>query len=411
VATVATAALLGVPASATAVGAAGDAAHADAVRVVEDTAFATATAGLTAGSPASAAHADAARVAVRANVAPAAAPDAVLFAEDGGGSTEWSVAPADQDGPDGRHWFELELDPGGCAEELVAVTNLSDRSAVFALQAADGYFNENGRYGMLTDPSLSKNAGLWIEVQPEAKVPADETVLVPFEVRAPKDAEPGDHAAGLAAALFRESQDTGGAGMGVASRFGVRVMVRVSGELAPALEINRARGSYRTGWNPFEPGHAQAEFDLVNAGNTRLAVTGGVSVGPSDAAFPAPDAPAGSVELLPGESRRVSVPVSRVWPGLRREALVTAQPAVVSMTLGDAALPAMEPVQAVARVWALPWPQLALAVGVGLVLWAALAGRSKSRSRRREALARARAEGRAVALAAATAPDAADPAR
>ncbi|MDR1117901.1 MAG: hypothetical protein LBL01_01205, partial [Bifidobacteriaceae bacterium] len=55
--------------------------------------------------------------------------------------------------------------------------------------------------------------------------------------------------------------------------------------------------------------------------------------------------------------------------------------------------------EAVARVWALPWPQLARAVGVGSVLWAALAGRSTSRTRRRAQLARARAEGRAEALA------------
>jgi hypothetical protein len=289
----------------------------------------------------------------------------------------------------------LDLDPGGSATERIAVSNLSaDRDAQFLLQAADGYFTQAGRFNMLADPSASVDAGTWIDAPATVEVPAGETVVVPFTIRVPADAEPGDHAAGIAAALVSSNAGADAQpGVGVVSRFGIRVMTRVTGELVPGLKVDAVNGSYDLSWNPFRAGELALAFDLTNTGNARLYVTGRVEAGGGSAYWPAPDAP--RVELLPGESRRVEVAVDGVWPWFSVGAAVQAVPEVLS--LEGVEPPELGPVGAKARFWAMPWPQLAVLAGAGLIVWSALAGRARSRRRLAALLERARADERAKA--------------
>ncbi|MDR0593792.1 MAG: DUF916 domain-containing protein [Bifidobacteriaceae bacterium] len=320
---------------------------------------------------------------------------------DGSGRVRWSVAPAGPDGrPDGRRWFELALEPGERAEESLAVTNLSDRPVVFGLEAADGFFNEGGRFGMAFDAESSVGAGRWVGVRGEVEVGAGETVAVPFWVDVPANAEPGDWAAGIAAVL--EAGAGGGeTGVGIASRVGVRVLVRVSGELAPSLRVSGLEASYVGVWDLRRPGSVAAGFDLVNTGNTRLTVTGRVSAGGGAAAlFPAEGEPA--LELWPGASRRVEVALDGVWPKFRVPVVVEADPVAVLTASGGTA-PEVAPVAAEATVWAVPWPHLALAGGLALLVGALVARRARSRRRTQALVARARAEGAAAALAGAQA--------
>jgi hypothetical protein len=314
----------------------------------------------------------------------------------------WSVAPAGPAGPDGRHRVELELEPGQRAEDHFAVTNQSMRAAVFAIQAADGYFTAQGRFNMLDQPGDSVDAGTWIDVERRVEVGPGETVVVPFSVDVPAGAEPGDHAAGIAAALTSaEAAEGDEPGMGVVSRFGFRVMVRVAGELRPGLEIRQVGAAYDLSWNPFKPGRLVVGFDLANTGNTRLLVTGEVSagVGGQGGVFPAADAV--EIELLPGDSRRVQVAVGRVWPLFAAKVVVGADPEVLALE-GAGPVPLLARVTASATAWTVPWPQLALAAGLALLVWARLAGRRRSRRRLAALLEQTRAEERARLLAEAT---------
>ncbi|MDR0366946.1 MAG: hypothetical protein LBH68_09000 [Bifidobacteriaceae bacterium] len=317
---------------------------------------------------------------------------APAWAADGDSPVRWSVGPANADGRDGRASFELVADPGERLEEHLAVTNLADRPAVFVLQSADGYFTEEGRFNMLADPSQSKDAGTWVKIESEVEVPAGETVVVPFEVVVPANAEPGDHAAGVAAALVRTGQgEDGSADVGVVSRFGVRVMIRVSGELKPGLEIHQLDASYQLARSPLRPGAMVARFELVNTGNARLQVTGTVTVQGHTVQWPS--AGANRIELLPGEARRVEAAVGQVWPLFRVKTSVEAVPQVVA--LEGVEVPSLPPVLANLTVWAFPWPQLAVLVGVALIAWAWLAGRSRAKRRLARLLDQARAEERA----------------
>ena len=183
-------------------------------------------------------------------------------AADARGEVTWSVQPADEAGPDGRPWIEQDLDPGESVVEHLAVHNFSDHEVAFGLAAADGFFNEDGRFNILPAGQTSTAAGTWIDLVGSVTVPAGGTAVVPFTITVPADAEPGDHAAGVAASVVSTSTGAGGASVGVQSRVGFRVMTRVTGTLAPGATIENVRSSYRPSWNPFAPGDLVVEFDV-----------------------------------------------------------------------------------------------------------------------------------------------------
>lgn len=303
--------------------------------------------------------------------------------------TSWAVSPADEQGPDGRAWAELTLDPGRSVTEHLAVRNLSKQPATFQLKAADGYFTDTGRFTMLPSATPSTAAGTWIAVQDAVPVPAGGTAVVPYTVTVPANATPGDHAAGIAASIrFVGANPDGGGTLGVESRVGFRVITRVTGSVSPALAVGDLTTAYETSWNPGQPGTMTVRTTIANTGNVALAVTGTADAGGASAAFGIPDG-ADTVELLPGDRRTVSATVTGVWPlgpvGVTGRFTATAgglDPVTVSSA---------------ATSWAIPWPQLCtlvLLALLGLIIWA---GRRRRRANLRRLLAAERAAGRAEA--------------
>ena len=54
---------------------------------------------------------------------------------------------------------------------------------------------------MLTSDRESTDAGTWIRIQDSIDVASGADVVVPFTITVPDDATPGDHLAGVAAAI------------------------------------------------------------------------------------------------------------------------------------------------------------------------------------------------------------------
>lgn len=296
---------------------------------------------------------------------------------DGDAEVTWSVSPADADGADGRTVIDLALDPGDTVTEHLAVRNLSDSEVTFALTAADGYYTDTGRFTMLPAGEPSVDAGAWISVEPSLTVPAGETRVAAFTLTVPDNATPGDHAAGVAASLRTSSSDENGAQVGVDSRVGFRLSVRVSGELAPSLAIDEATAAYSPSPNLFAPGLVSVEYTATNTGNTALALSE-VVAGHSGK----------SGNLLPGESRRVMVERFEAWPlGLLFLDLHV-----------DGAVPGDDlrarPHTDTLVIWAVPWLHLLAAVGIALILLAILTGRRRTKRRFAQLLDEAREEGR-----------------
>lgn len=304
-------------------------------------------------------------------------PSGTAWSAEASAPVTWSVSPADATGPDGRAWIEQTLDPGTIVTEHLAVRNLGEAAATFKLSAADGYITETGRFNMLQSGETSVDAGTWISVEPQVSVEAGNTAVVPFTIAIPDNATPGDHAAGIAASIVSSGTTPDGAEVGVESRVGFRVMIRVDGELEPELDVRNVTTDYVTSWNPFEPGRLVVGYEAENAGNTRLAFADRVG-----------DVEAARGDLLPGDRRSIDVEPMEIWP----LGLVTVD-LTVRASVPDESAHAPEVSKAIV-VWAIPWPHLLLAIGVLLVAAAAVFGRRRSRAKLERLLEQARADGR-----------------
>ncbi|MFG6477188.1 WxL protein peptidoglycan domain-containing protein [Microbacterium sp. P06] len=289
----------------------------------------------------------------------------------------WSVAPADENGPDGRSSVDLALDPGTSTTESLAVRNFSEQEVTFALTAADGYYTSTGRFNMLAASDESIDAGTWISVEPALTLAAGETRVVPYTITVPANATPGDHAAGIAASVRTTSADADGTQVGVDSRVGFRVSTRVTGDLAPALEVSDVRADYRPSWSLFAPGRVAVSYVATNTGNTTLAVSDTLGETASEQG-----------NLLPGEKRNVSIAEIPAWP----LGLLFFDLAVDGSVPGET-LTATPYTQSLV-VWAIPWLYLLAAVGVFLILFAIFTGRRRNKRRFERLLQEAREEGR-----------------
>lgn len=324
-----------------------------------------------------------------------ALPSAAIAAEAQGDAVSWSVSPADATGEDGRVAIEHELDPGESVEERVVVRNLGAGDVVFALSAADGFYTEAGRFDMLASDQESTDAGTWIAIPNAVEIPAGGSAVVPFTITVPENAEPGDHAAGVAASVISVKTDASGAtGVGVESRVGVKVITRVAGEIAPAFTVGDVQSDFRVDPNPFEAGELTVTFDVENTGNARMDAAGTLDIAGQQVAFPA-EGQRPQV-LLPGETRSFTLTLTGVWPLFLLSGDLAVAPVAASL---DGEALAVAPSTMPVTVWAMPWPQLLVVGGVVLLVCALLWNRIRSRRRVETLISQAVERGREEALA------------
>ena len=278
-------------------------------------------------------------------------------------TTSWALQPADAEGPDGRVSLRHVLDAGTSATDHVALTNFGERAATFAVYASDGTVTEDGVFDLLPPGQEPTDGGAWITVEPgevataradggvTVQVPAGSTVTLPVEVDVPADAVPGDHPAGVVAELVRG----GSASIGVTSRVGVRVHLRVSGDVVAELAPEVVRATYRPSWNPFARGTVEVQLDVANTGNVRLGSRTVVSVaGPWGAGRAEQQDEVR--EILPGRSASTVVELP-VVPLFRVGGDVVTRGSVV----GDDDVDVSPRPRSVSfTVWAVPWAQLLL---------------------------------------------------
>lgn len=305
----------------------------------------------------------------------------------------WSVRPADQSGADGRSWIELSLAPGEDATDFMAVRNFSDQTVTFTIDAADGYFTDTGRFDMLPPGALSTAAGTWITVQDTVVIDPQATAIVPLSVHVPADAEPGDHAAGVAVSLRSELLSEDGARIGMESRVGFRVMTRVAGSIEPAAKLSVVSAEYSMSWNPLRPGTASVTFEARNVGNARLLLMGELNAAGRSTPFPGEEEP--PQELLPGDARTMTVTIDQAWPLFLLTGEIDLAPVVVTL---DDSTESMEAIVEPIAILAVPWPQLIVGGGMLLLFGGLIWGRIRSRRKTALLISHAREEGRRAAL-------------
>lgn len=265
-----------------------------------------------------------------------------------GADAPWSVAPAANDFGSGRQNYGYTINPGGQLTDAFVVTNHGTTPLDLAVYAADGFTNPKGQFDLLAGGGTSKTVGAWVHPdRADVTVQAGASVEVSFTVTIPKDATPGDYLGGIVTSLTRTQAD----GTSVDRRAGIRVHLRVSGELTPRLAVENLRVDYSGKANLFGKRDATVTYTIRNTGNAILAGRQTVSL-----VSPFGHAQAGKIadspQLLPGETWKVSVPVHAVTPAPRLTATVTVVPLLTDMAGSIAPLPT---VHGKGHTWTYAW--------------------------------------------------------
>jgi hypothetical protein len=314
----------------------------------------------------------AAALAIALPAAPALAADDV----------NWTVRTESNNFGADRTNYGYTIDPGGSVADGIVVANHGQQPVELKVYAADGFTSDEGSLSLVVAGEKSKAVGAWITPSEETvTLAAGETASIPFTVRIPDDATPGDYAGGIVTSLTVPDAETG---VNVDRRLGIRVNLRVGGELAPALAVEGLTVSWNGGLNPFAGGDATLTYTLHNTGNAAISAGSASTVGGVFGLFataaPAPDAIA---ELLPGESVTQTVVVPNVAPLFALLASTTVTP-VVTDAAGSRS-PIAE-VSATGAGIAVPWMLLVILVLVAAAIVIVLRrrGRSKAEAQQRE---------------------------
>lgn len=312
-----------------------------------------------------------------AGVLVAAGPAAVAADDD----VTWTVRTAANDFGSDRTGFTYAVDPGHAVGDALVVANHGDEPLELAVYAADGFTTDAGQFDVLTAGTESTAVGAWLQTGTDAvTVEAGATVELPFTVEVPEDATPGDYSGAVLTSL---TQPDDAAGISVDRRLGIRVDLRVGGDLRPGLAVEDVHLTYSGTANPAGTGDATVGYTLHNTGNTVLNAQQTVAVAGPFGWFRVEtgDVPA-APDLLPGESWEVTVPVDGVVPSVRLGAAVTALPVLTDAAGSTSTL---SPVVGEAHTWAVPWAALVVLL---LVAAAVVLGLRLRRRRQRVGAAR-----------------------
>ncbi|MCT9076854.1 DUF916 domain-containing protein [Streptomyces fulvoviolaceus] len=290
----------------------------------------------------------------------------------------WSVYPISTKVAT-RPYFYLSADPGQTIEDKVVVANKTGKPLTFRLYAADAYNTaRDGGFAVRTLKEKQRGVGVWAKpAKARVKVPAHGKVTVPFTLRVPEGAEPGDHPGALVALDERIDRGDGSVALGVQRAVAARVYLRVGGPTLPAVAVEDVRVIHH---QPLVPGFgdstATISYTLHNTGNVTLDPKVELrATGLFGRTLLARDLAKIPSELLPGQRVRLSEP----WRG-------APQFDWGEVTLTASAKDTRE--SASASFFALPW-LLAAVLAVVLVLGGVLLIRAR----------RARAAARSVTSA------------
>lgn len=282
----------------------------------------------------------------------------------------WSFEPTNPQSGPGRNWFVLDVQPGQVLRDSVTLSNPLDQPLSFQIYAADAYNTAKGGAFTIRDPEEPKeDLANWVTLGTDAyTVPPRQEVVIPFEIRVPENAEPGDHVGGIAAKNVNPEStvNQGGVQVDIKRVVGTRVYARVAGPLVPALRVDDVNVDANASFLPTGGGDGEVTYTVTNAGNVRLSPTATVKIKGPFGQDLYESTGTELQELLPGSSQTVTEPFDEVplagpvYADVRAEA-----PDVVA--------------SAKATTWIIPW--FALAVVAVLMLLLILWRRRRRRQR------------------------------
>ncbi|MHA6760427.1 WxL protein peptidoglycan domain-containing protein [Streptacidiphilus sp. PAMC 29251] len=233
----------------------------------------------------------------------------------------WSVfplpsAPNSRTVTPDRQYFYLEAAPGATVHDKVSVANLSDKPMTFQLYGADAYNTpRDGGFALRAADQKQTGVGAWTHLGSSTLTVAPHTRTdVPFTIKVPVGAEPGDHPGAVVAldTAVEGTSTNGNVAVGIKRAVGARIYLRVTGPAVPAVSIKDVRIDRSA---PLVPGlggsRATIHYTLLNQGNVtihpKLALKATGWIGGTVLRTESTDL---GVDLLPGQEVQLSAP----WP-------------------------------------------------------------------------------------------------
>ncbi|WP_431033815.1 WxL protein peptidoglycan domain-containing protein [Streptomyces sp. P6-2-1] len=273
-----------------------------------------------------------------------------------GEDVTWTVRTAPNSYGADRSSYSYGVNPGGHVEDAMVVANRGKKPLTLTVYASDGFTTDTGTLDLLPAGKKSVGVGAWLRTD-SAKITVrpGKKAEIPFTVTVPREATPGDYVGGLLTSL---KQPDDAEGINVDRRLGIKVKLRVSGALKPALAVEDAHVSYDGTADPFAKGGATVTYTIHNTGNATLAARQAIALHGPFGWFTAHVAsPKPTPELLPGERWKVTVPATGVTPSFALTAKVTLTPLLTDASGSTAPLP---PTTATTHAPAIPWTLLVL---------------------------------------------------
>ncbi|WP_165350482.1 WxL protein peptidoglycan domain-containing protein [Xylanimonas protaetiae] len=261
----------------------------------------------------------------------------------------WSVTTANNDFGSGRQHFEYAANHGEAITDGFEVHNPGTDPMTLAVYAADAFTTADGHLDLRTDGEDATGVGAWLSTGgTTVTVAPGQSADVPFTLRVPAGATPGDHVGGVVTSREETAQD----GTRVERRIALEVRVRVGGALRPGLTVEDAHVHAPALTAGIGAQDATVTYTIRNSGDAALAAHSAVSVaGPFGAARVAAAEVDDSPELLPGETWKVTVPVHGVRALGPLAASVTLTPLLADA--GGSVQP-LDAVAGVAHGWTTP---------------------------------------------------------
>jgi hypothetical protein len=299
----------------------------------------------------------------------------------------FAIAPSNGKTNDGRPTFGYEAKPGQVIKDHVIVYNLGRVKATLVLYPIDAMTGADGSFSLTQLTDQQKAFGRWAKFDKNFFVlPGGQSVVVGFTITVPKNANPGDVAGGIVVSDVpkRPTINSVQQQLAVATRIGLRSVVRVDGKLHASLAVNDLTTSFEPNWKTPGFGRLTVSWTVTNAGNVRVGADQHVEVaGPIGGALASSD-PSRLASLLPGDSVHQSAVFDSVLAPVRLSATVDAKPVVLEgevLSQNDGVTSS--------STWAISWSGVLLLTLIGALVTLFLL-----RLRRRRAAAGGTGDGR-----------------
>jgi len=267
--------------------------------------------------------------------------------------------PTSPDPKGERAAFSYSATSGANVRDTVVVSNFGEQPLILHIYANDAVNTTDGGFDLRPSAEAPKDAGGWVKFDDGKTfqtVPPKSKLELPFTLGVPANATPGDHAAGIVAALTMPSADARGNRVNVEQRVGTRVYVRVSGDLKAQLSVTHASAKYHGTWNPFGSGSADITYVITNTGNVRLGAAQSVHVTTPLGGTVRADALNDFEQLLPGNSVRVTTKVRGIFPAFSATAHIDVDPKALYNDIDPKAVGT----EGTVGMTPIPWPDLLL---------------------------------------------------